>query len=71
MSYSDWTDGEVIDVLASAAAGLLEELGGDAVFLGDGGYLFGYERGCIHVDGEPIVSGVTACDIKFDAHEEE
>lgn len=64
------TTNEKIDALAAAVAGLLHEVGTDAVRLGRDGYIIGYHDGAIDIDGEPIVPGVTPAEIQYLGEEE-
>ena len=65
------TKDEKIEALAMAVAGLLHEVGTDAVFLGRDGYIIGFHDGAIDIDGEPIVPRVTPAEIHYLGEEED
>ena len=65
------TKDEKIEALAMAVAGLLHEVGTDAVLLGRDGSIIGYEDGAIHIAGEPIVPRVTQAEIHYLGEEED
>ena len=64
------TTNEKIDALVAAVAGLLHQVGTDAVRLGAGGYIIGFHNGAIDIDGEPIVPEVTPAEIHYLGEEE-
>lgn len=65
------TRDEKIEALAAAVAGLLREVGPDAVILSRDGYIIGYHDGSICIDGAPIVETVTPAEIHYLREEED
>lgn len=64
------TDAEKVTVLAAAVAGLLHEVGDDAVRLGADGYIVGCHDGVVVVDGEAVASDVQRPTIVYFGEEE-
>lgn len=60
-----------LELLGMTVAGLLHEVGTDAVRLGDNGYIIGHHDGTITVDGEPILDLKARAQVRFLGEEEE
>lgn len=60
-----------LHLLGMTVAGLLHEVGTDAVRMGDNGYIIGHHDGTITVDGEPILNLKVLTQVRYLGEDEE